>query len=59
MIVGPGSQFVALAKRHVLGHVAIDCLAGPSEVVVVADESAQPEYVAADLIARGGDIRRA
>ena len=52
MIVGPGSQYVMLAKRQVLGHVAIDCLAGPSEVVVVADESAQPEYVAADLIAQ-------
>jgi histidinol dehydrogenase len=52
MIVGPGNQFVALAKRHVLGHVAIDCVAGPSEVVVVADESAQPDYVAADLIAQ-------
>jgi histidinol dehydrogenase len=52
MIVGPGNLFVMLAKRQVLGHVAIDCLAGPSEVVVVADESAQPEYVAADLIAQ-------
>ncbi len=52
MIVGPGSQYVMLAKRHVLGHVAIDCLAGPSEVVVIADESAQPEFVAADLIAQ-------
>jgi histidinol dehydrogenase len=52
MIVGPGNLYVALAKRQVLGHVAIDCLAGPSEVVVVADESAQPEYVAADLIAQ-------
>jgi histidinol dehydrogenase len=52
MIVGPGNLYVMLAKQHVLGHVAIDCLAGPSEVVVVADESAQPEYVAADLIAQ-------
>jgi histidinol dehydrogenase len=52
MIVGPGNQFVALAKRHVLGHVAIDCVAGPSEVIVIADESAQPDYVAADLIAQ-------
>jgi histidinol dehydrogenase len=52
MIVGPGNLFVVLAKRQVLGHVAIDCLAGPSEVVVAADESAQPEYVAADLIAQ-------
>lgn len=52
MIVGPGSQYVMLAKRQVLGQVAIDCLAGPSEVVVVADGSAQPEFVAADLIAQ-------
>jgi histidinol dehydrogenase len=52
MIVGPGNLFVVLAKKQVLGHVAIDCLAGPSEVIVVADESAQPEYVAADLIAQ-------
>lgn len=52
MIVGPGSTYVTLAKKFVLGHVAIDCLAGPSEVVVVADESAQPEFVAADLIAQ-------
>ncbi|MFO0809592.1 MAG: histidinol dehydrogenase [Gemmataceae bacterium] len=52
MIVGPGSTFVTLAKKHVLGHVAIDCLAGPSEIVVIADESAQPEFVAADMIAQ-------
>src|SRR4029077_15720028 len=52
MIVGPGNLFVALAKRHVFGQVAIDCIAGPSEVVVLADDSASPEYVAADLIAQ-------
>jgi histidinol dehydrogenase len=52
MIVGPGNIFVALAKRHVFGQVAIDCVAGPSEVVVLADDSARPEYVAADLIAQ-------
>src|SRR5206468_1321263 len=52
MIVGPGNLFVALAKRHVFGQVAIDCIAGPSEVVVIADDSASPEYVAADLIAQ-------
>lgn len=52
MIVGPGNIFVTLAKKHVFGSVAIDCLAGPSEVVVVADESASPEFVAADLIAQ-------
>jgi histidinol dehydrogenase len=52
MIVGPGNIFVALAKKFVFGQVAIDCLAGPSEVVVLADETAPPEYVAADLIAQ-------
>ncbi|MCZ2342531.1 MAG: histidinol dehydrogenase [Bacteroidales bacterium] len=52
MIVGPGNQFVALAKKHVFGTVAIDCLAGPSEVVVVADDSAHPQYIALDLIAQ-------
>jgi histidinol dehydrogenase len=52
MIVGPGNLFVALAKRHVLGQVAIDCIAGPSEVVVLADASAPPAFVAADLLAQ-------
>lgn len=52
MIVGPGNLFVTLAKRHVFGQVAIDMLAGPSEIVVLADDSAQPEFVAADLIAQ-------
>lgn len=52
MIVGPGNIFVTLAKKYVFGQVAIDCLAGPSEVVVLADETANPEYVAADLIAQ-------
>lgn len=52
MIVGPGNQPVALAKRHVFGTVAIDCLAGPSEIVVAADDSAHPDYVALDLIAQ-------
>jgi histidinol dehydrogenase len=52
MIVGPGNVFVALAKRLVFGQVAIDCIAGPSELVVLADDSARPEYVAADLIAQ-------
>src|SRR3954464_3323744 len=52
MIVGPGNLFVALAKRHVFGQVAIDCIAGPSEVVVLADDSAPAAYVAADLIAQ-------
>jgi histidinol dehydrogenase len=52
MIVGPGNLFVALAKRHVYGQVAIDCIAGPSEVVVMADDSAAPAAVAAELIAQ-------
>src|SRR5262249_53362495 len=52
MIVGPGSQYVALAKKQVFGQVAIDCIAGPSEIVVVADDSAHPDYVALDLIAQ-------
>lgn len=52
MIVGPGNIFVTLAKRFVFGQVAIDCLAGPSEVLVAADESAQPDFVALDLIAQ-------
>ena len=52
MIVGPGNLFVALAKRHVFGQVAIDSIAGPSEVVVLADETAPAEFVAADLIAQ-------
>jgi histidinol dehydrogenase len=52
MVVGPGNQPVALAKRFVFGTVAIDCLAGPSEIVVAADDSAHPDYVALDLIAQ-------
>lgn len=51
-IVGPGNLFVALAKRHVFGEVDIDSIAGPSEVIVLADDSANPEYVAADLISQ-------
>jgi histidinol dehydrogenase len=52
MIVGPGNLFVTLAKKYVFGQVAIDCLAGPSEVIVLADDSASPEFVAADLLAQ-------
>ena len=52
MIVGPGNIFVTLAKKFVFGQVAIDCLAGPSEVVIAADESAQPDFVALDMIAQ-------
>lgn len=51
-IVGPGSLFVALAKRHVYGHVDIDSIAGPSEVVVIADETTPPTFAAADLLAQ-------
>jgi histidinol dehydrogenase len=51
-IVGPGNLFVALAKRHVYGTVDIDSIAGPSEVVVIADASARPRYLAADLISQ-------
>lgn len=51
-IVGPGNLFVALAKQHVFGDVDIDSIAGPSEVVVIADESANPAYVASDLISQ-------
>jgi len=51
-IVGPGNLFVALAKRYVFGEVDIDSIAGPSEVVVVADETARPDFIAADLIAQ-------
>lgn len=51
-IVGPGNIFVALAKRTVFGHVSIDSVAGPSEILVLADESANPRYVAADLLSQ-------
>jgi len=51
-IVGPGNLFVALAKRHVYGEVDIDSIAGPSEVVIIADESTRPDFTAADLIAQ-------
>ena len=51
-IVGPGNQWVATAKRLVFGDVSIDSVAGPSEVVVVADEDANPKWVAADLLAQ-------
>lgn len=51
-IVGPGNIYVALAKRAVFGQVAIDMIAGPSEIVVLADETANPAYVAADLLSQ-------
>ena len=52
-IVGPGNIYVALAKRAVYGHVSIDSIAGPSEILVIADETANPRYVAADLLSQG------
>ena len=51
-IVGPGNLFVALAKKYVFGDVDIDSIAGPSEVVVIVDESTRPEFTAMDLIAQ-------
>lgn len=51
-IVGPGNLFVALAKRHVYGQVDIDSIAGPSEVVIIADDSTRPDFTAADMLAQ-------
>ncbi|MBU5470310.1 histidinol dehydrogenase [Falcatimonas sp. MSJ-15] len=51
-IVGPGNIYVALAKKAVYGHVSIDSIAGPSEILVIADETANPRYVAADLLSQ-------
>ena len=51
-IVGPGNIFVALAKKAVFGFVSIDSIAGPSEILVLADETANPRYVAADLLSQ-------
>ncbi|MFO1168204.1 MAG: histidinol dehydrogenase [Rhodoblastus sp.] len=51
-IVGPGNAFVAAAKRRVFGQVGIDMIAGPSEVLVIADASANPAWIAADLLAQ-------
>jgi histidinol dehydrogenase len=51
-IVGPGNLFVALAKKHVFGEVDIDSIAGPSEVIVIADETTRADFTAADLIAQ-------
>lgn len=52
VIVGPGNIFVALAKKLVAGEVGIDLIAGPSEILIVADESANPDYIAADLLSQ-------
>jgi histidinol dehydrogenase len=51
-IVGPGNLFVALAKKHVFGTVDIDSFAGPSEVIVIADGTARPDFIASDLLAQ-------
>lgn len=51
-IVGPGNIYVALAKRSVFGYVSIDSVAGPSEILIIADDSAKPDYVAADLLSQ-------
>ncbi len=51
-IVGPGNIYVALAKKAVFGYVSIDSVAGPSEILVIADETANPKYVAADLLSQ-------
>ncbi|MHB1049012.1 MAG: histidinol dehydrogenase [Bacteroidota bacterium] len=58
-IVGPGNIYVATAKRMVYGKVGIDSIAGPSEVVILADNSARPEYIAADLLAQAEHDERA
>ena len=52
MIVGPGNSYVAAAKKHVFGDVGIDMVAGPSEVVVVADADIDPDWVIEDLFAQ-------
>lgn len=58
-IAGPGNQYVAEAKRQVSGQIAIDMIAGPSEVLIIADQSADPELVAADLLAQAEHDERA
>ena len=58
-IVGPGNAYVARAKKWVFGDVAIDMIAGPSEICVVADDSAMPSYVAADLLSQAEHDERA
>lgn len=58
-IVGPGNIFVAMAKKSVFGYVSIDMIAGPSEILILADESANPRYVAADLMSQAEHDRLA
>ncbi len=52
IITGPGNKYVALAKKQVFGHVSIDSIAGPSEVVIIADDSAEPEFIVLDMFAQ-------
>jgi histidinol dehydrogenase len=52
IITGPGNKYVALAKKQLFGHVSIDSIAGPSEVVIIADESANPEFIVLDMFAQ-------
>lgn len=52
VVAGPGNAFVAEAKRQLCGHIGVDSLAGPSEVLIISDDSASPEWVAADMIAQ-------
>ncbi len=58
-IVGPGNIFVATAKKEVFGNVDIDMIAGPSEVLIIADDSANPDFIAADLLAQAEHDERA
>ncbi len=51
-IVGPGNAYVTAAKRHVYGHVALDLVAGPSEILIIADDSADPAFIAADMLSQ-------
>lgn len=51
-IVGPGNIYVAMAKKRVMGYVGIDMVAGPSEILIIADETANPKFIAADLISQ-------
>ncbi|MCT4634424.1 MAG: histidinol dehydrogenase [Firmicutes bacterium] len=51
-IVGPGNIYVSMAKKQVMGYVGIDMIAGPSEILIIADDSANPKYVAADLMSQ-------
>lgn len=58
-IVGPGNAYVATAKKQVFGHVDIDMIAGPSEILIVADDSANPEFVASDMLGQAEHDKRA